>query len=707
MPSPATAEHSLTYGATTIGGSSPKYHLHGPYRLDLSNLRGVLEVDVMVTAAGAADFATFEQAFRVPRQTVTFTYLGVAVVEWDHEDLEGGVNTEASIRRPGTQEADAGLGGLYTIRIEADLVPDGPDQGGLALLESVVSRNEQGEYSARFSGIYIGDDYDTAVDAYVEAVRTRHSITRWDLIEESITEDVDAAKRTWSRTYAQVLLTDGSVGGLRGLRSVVTRDQNDERTLDLEGVYTGLYANYGTAVASYVATVLARHSITGYDLLEEQREEDHDAGITRWRRRYREIMIEDTATTGLRDLLSVLRYDESRVASVEIAGVWVGAIADYEDSVDAYAATVLARHSITAADLLSESREEDHDAQRTRFSRQYRQIPSDQSAAGLDHESVVNPSIVITRALEAPGDYQGTGLVRRLVDVAVVFNAAIDISQVDDLQGFYRTVIRPFLVSKARTAIGAGQIALVGERASWDDHLLRLDATLSLKASNGSQVVAHSYTRSTVLEFGGRVVPIWAASAFAGEVAQGPASYLVTETWVRTRIGASLPREPLKGGTGGGVVGGGAGSGGPRDQTIVGGRDLLSFGGGGTSSFGGGSLGVPFVQGAQSGGLLGAGGGGRQAFGVVSGLTISRSGAQAGSRVGGTAGVAPGRPDGSRPSTPLVLRHSLDESPSTLGLDIRLDLIDEREVLVTQWYDPVGPVAGPQREQTTDVGRNA
>jgi hypothetical protein len=654
-----TRDITLVYGSATIGGSSDTYEPTGCYRLEKSNARGRLEVDVLVLPSSAATFATFEEYFRNPRQACTFTYMSSTLISWNHSAGTGGVNTEAHCAIRGNQQTDNGLARLYTITIEADLIPDGTDQSGIRDHHSEVGWELDKTQSISLSGVYIGSTYTTHVDAYAAEVKSRHSISDWVLLRENKEEGRDGKLVTWSREYRERLNS--------------SHDHEDRYDLEIDkysyfsisGVYTG--SNYSTDVNAYCATVKSRHSISNWVLIRETKDSGKAGAQISWTREYAE-----TASTGLRDAKDRVDIDDARIKSVSLSGVYTGS--SYQTDIDAYCATIQSRHSITTWELLKETKDEGKDAAQITWSREYREIRFDESAAGLSHAALINVRLNIGSDVSDEDNYDIPGQTpsAKPMDVLVQFSAAVDVTLITDIQDFYQGTVRDALVQLGKNVFSGalGSVALVGESASWDPYASRLEATLKLRAPNGSPIFFAAYAKEAVIRTGVTITPVFSGSAYAAVAYQGPATYIVTQTWTRLRLTSS----PSVGSSG---TGGGFGSGGTLNA----------------GSFGQTWSTVGNLGGFQAGSLGSGIGGGVGSFFGSSGATPSGPIAS---------GVSPSSPSLARPQKGAVIERRRSETPKRVGISGHsYSVIEEQAVEITQFWDD------PASNQTTDIGRNA
>jgi hypothetical protein len=282
-------------------------------------------------------------------------------------------------------------------------------------------------------------------------------------------------------------------------------------------------------------------AMTGFEQQPEvqKRGERHDTAIcTRYTIR---VSVELPAVAGFggrRSSRVEVTYSESRVRTVTISGettalpvtstTSIGAFEQYQATISAFAATVLAAFASTsyAYELVSETAPVVNETDTLcTWSRTYREIIYNQAVSVLDNAAVVNPTLVLQRSLEAPGDWNSGGSaasVSRLVRTTIDYACSIDVTQIANhdvsdpkqLDQFYQATIRPWLLANLQ-AFKLGGAALVSEEFRPDPTTNRISATLSFVGLNGSNVLAVSLTVSDDQDFGRVFLGHWTGDPLA------------------------------------------------------------------------------------------------------------------------------------------------------------------------------------------------
>lgn len=153
---------SLSYGSgVSVGGASAFYLIEGPIQRSTSYASEMISLDVVVTAASAADLETkcssLLAGMRVPRQALTLT-LGAGVHTWAEGTNAVGIDASIS-RKPGAFDTHTSRG--FSLVFEISKNADAATDLGLVGYDYSVSKNPNGitsvSIAAQFT-LYSGDD---------------------------------------------------------------------------------------------------------------------------------------------------------------------------------------------------------------------------------------------------------------------------------------------------------------------------------------------------------------------------------------------------------------------------------------------------------------------------------------------------------------------------------------------------------------------
>jgi hypothetical protein len=215
MPPAVTRELSVTYGATTVGGTSAVYLLHGPVRIDKSYDRVTVSFQVACTdISSEANFAAtaqaLEAAFRKPWQALTITLGSTTVASYSHTSNTG-YNAQPSIQETGDERYETGRSRLYAISVTCEVPADLSGQSGRRYSSVALEKSPAGQNTVTISGRYTAlsgnsarAQYEASIEAYVSAVLTAIGGT-YEKVAETASADDQNKNLDFARTYLELL----------------------------------------------------------------------------------------------------------------------------------------------------------------------------------------------------------------------------------------------------------------------------------------------------------------------------------------------------------------------------------------------------------------------------------------------------------------------------------------------------------------------
>ena len=215
-------ELSITYGNLTVGGAS-SYLLDGFTRTATQDgtADSSVEFDVVVTSPTLDGFvgkcADIERVFRKPRQVLVVQQKGRVLVHADHENANGGFNTEPEIRKIG-DIGDTGRSRRYSIRVAYETPADTVTTKGLRESTINVSYDSARIRTVSVSGVFTAISttpsararYEAAIAAHASAALTALGITTSEMVSEPTTEaDYDDKTLRFERIYKELIFGQG------------------------------------------------------------------------------------------------------------------------------------------------------------------------------------------------------------------------------------------------------------------------------------------------------------------------------------------------------------------------------------------------------------------------------------------------------------------------------------------------------------------
>ena len=238
--------------------------------------------------------------------------------------------------------------------------------------------------------------------------------------------------------------------------------------------------------------------------------------------------------------------DPSGRRTCTVTGVYtalsnVQARAQFAAQIDAYATTGVIGGLGGVWDLVGDrDAESDDQDKHLRFVRVYREIKHDQSAEGTDLAAVVNPSMIIRRALVATESPVGTA--EPPARLQVEYSADVKFSSTTDLDALWRDTIRPYALTEIERIADTPLWAVNEETVRFDPDNNRLEAVLEIVGDPGANFWqlrkdwAESANTGTVLR------PVWNGNKWARDRYQGTASH--TRSLTYTTVGPTVLGTP-------------------------------------------------------------------------------------------------------------------------------------------------------------------
>lgn len=183
-----------------------------------------------------------------------------------------------------------------------------------------------------------------------------------------------------------------------------------------------------------------------------------------------------------------------------------------------------------------------------KYSVEYCEILTDQGAT-RDVSAIVNHSLALAAAIEAPGDASKD--VVRLTDVTATYSCEV-VKTTTDLASLWEEQLKFFVIDRAKAAYNPKSLCIEASQVVYDVEASRLAASLRFKMAIGSTNVIESEITETIADSGGNVVTEpHDGQDFSGYVDKAPAIRLKTTTERMRVLGGASPSKTL--GTGGWV----------------------------------------------------------------------------------------------------------------------------------------------------------
>jgi len=260
---------------------------------------------------------------------------------------------------------------------------------------------------------------------------------------------------------------------------------------------------------------------------------------------------DNTNTNGRRSSSVNVAYSPSRRRTVTISGVYTGlsgqdARAQYEASIDTYAAAVLTALTGTF-ELVEEPTAEDNiGISLLSFTRVYEEVIYPQGSV-LDDPAIVRQSLLYTRHAMAPGDSQiGGSSTRRLILMTAQYDAWVDKDITTNLKSKW-TSIKSHILTHAKDFLDGGTIILTDEVPTFDGPQNRISARLEMLVTTGSAILESEITVEDTRISGLVSVPVWDSSGnpYSRYLYQGPAQLQRFVSERRRYVKSAAPAAPF------------------------------------------------------------------------------------------------------------------------------------------------------------------
>lgn len=339
------------------------------------------------------------------------------------------------------------------------------------------------------SGLYTGGSgtgalarYNAGIAAFVSTVFTAEGLTQnnYELTRETIrnTDDEDALL-TFERVYQESWYT-----------YVLNFEPTRKRSLTVSGEYVGgsstARTRYNATVATDVSAAFTALGLTenNFELVvEHTNQKDSTDDVLEWSRTYRESWSSYS-----------LSYGPERKRTLRIFGEYVGgnidARARYNANIAALVTSVFTTLGLTEGNfelLPEETTNQDDSNSVLPFSRTYVEVFFAQSAAGLNHASVKQASVIFTRA---PGAILGIDA-QPVIRGTVTYTAIIDHDQTTDsgIRALWTNTLKPHLLDSFASHWGGGSIIVEAETVSPNVEASTIQATLEVILHNASRYI--------------------------------------------------------------------------------------------------------------------------------------------------------------------------------------------------------------------------
>jgi hypothetical protein len=168
------------------------------------------------------------------------------------------------------------------------------------------------------------------------------------------------------------------------------------------------------------------------------------------------------------------------------------------------------------------------------YARTYEELIYNQSKGTLDDVRLRRQVLKVKKATDAPGDYgPGGQLVLRLQRGTLIYAAAVNKTQTQDLKAIYDGVVKPFLIDEAAKAFGTSNMALVFHEPELDRAENRIACSMTILAASTSGLLESSVVTRDEDDDGKTLVAVWDGDPYSKEVFDGSKTLrrIVTQTY--------------------------------------------------------------------------------------------------------------------------------------------------------------------------------
>ena len=255
-----------------------------------------------------------------------------------------------------------------------------------------------------------------------------------------------------------------------------------------------------------------------------------------------------TGQAGRKDARYTILYDGATRRTVIFTGAYTpvsgetSALAQYSSAIVSYVTGVLASHgTIAIYDLASETVNVDDFDTRCDYERRYLEVIDNQASGVLNHASITNDSLAITRSEQGSDDTPAGGTIKRPQRVTASYSA--EILKTESQVSFYASTIRPRLIEaiKAAVTVGTSEGALMDESPTFNDKTGQFSCSMVwdfYQPVGPAKATAHSLETSKENVPGKVLTPLWATGKPYSKLDnQGPARQMLRVTETLQRIG--------------------------------------------------------------------------------------------------------------------------------------------------------------------------
>lgn len=507
MPT-VTRELSVTYAGVTLGGTDDNFLL-----FDRHEVRGGYETIgftglVLVRADTAANFATkcaaLETAFQTPNGTLVITQSSQTLKSFGHSGSTGFLG-RPSYRKMGGRE-DTGRSRLYEVRVDAQRPADLSGKSGLRIANIAVRTTFFNARSYRVAGTYTAISSTSASAKYAASVGSFLSSLETDLTGTWIR--LDKSVEYDDENKVAHFTQEAYESGLRDATYAIQTTQTGLRSYRVAGTYTddgtnGAQATYAAAIGSLLTTF--ETALTG-TWLRGANSTSRDQADKLVRFEYNAI------ETGLRDAVYEVRTLATGQREYRVTGQYekvggTGAESTYTSAIAAVLSTLEAGLTGTWEREESLYRKDQTDTIVT-FEWRGVELIYAQADGGTDHASLKNTKIRIQRASIAPGDTNGSTVTRPVRLLAMV-ETDVPKSVTQDLKTLWEGTVRPYLISKSKSAANASAAALLEERPEFDFTGNRITGSILIETYVGSALLAQEIETEDDTKTGVTLIPVW------------------------------------------------------------------------------------------------------------------------------------------------------------------------------------------------------
>lgn len=257
--------------------------------------------------------------------------------------------------------------------------------------------------------------------------------------------------------------------------------------------------------------------------------------------------------SGLREMQATILYKPSRLVVATFVGQCTAlggssASAQYAAAVPGICTGILGGIGGTF-ELTGENTSRDRTDKILTFTREYTELNVNQSVSLLDDTAFVKHAVICERVSFNPGDsIRGT---RRLEQLVVSFEAAVDKTVSTDLPSLYESKVKPYLKAVMLAEFEPVAFALLNETHNFNEQENMISARLTylgLTKESKEQVVESTEFTEYDEEGGTVFTQPWSGGIYDAYLDQGHAQRLMTKSVSKMRLG---PHEVHPGLTGG------------------------------------------------------------------------------------------------------------------------------------------------------------